>query len=431
MLATREHWGKATTFVVLGFSAMLGAGLCACGGAPGAPPGGSGGHDNLGGGAGGSPTGTDIGASFPPGSESNPRVDCSRSAEMVLAGVHGEETVPSWSQIDCYTAALERRPLPTTLKRYTLDRVAFGMGRNEGAELVKYFEELSTMPGANASGVDLGQLPPHFDRAANQPYSYPIGPMQLDYKLRVAALVIAAHKAKGRVIELVHYWGQAQSTTIIDLASYKHFIETDWTDEKIAEAKAAERMRVELYSPLPVELETIPRSLPFLAQLSAADQVALCQFILDKTREAVRPYFHGTLVALSHNGWSVADPAFKSIDFSQWDQIDFTFFPGCEQPIDVYMTQQLAGYLDVVERSQVKRWGAGEIDIWGDQFSSQVNGLGCMTASQFFDGEPGLWQSTLDAIKGARLTPVSIVPASAATNPATLGVIEQSLSAIP
>jgi hypothetical protein len=305
------------------------------------------------------------------------------------------------------------------------------MGRNEGAELVKYFEDLSTMPGGNVSGVDVGQLPPHFDRVENQPYHYPMGPRELDYRLRVAALVIAAHKAKGRVIDLVHYWGQADSTTIIDLASYKHFIETDWTDEKIAEAKMAERMQIELYSPLPVELETIPRSLPFLAQLSAADQVALCQFILDKTREAVRPYFKGTLVALSHNFWLTVDPNFKSIDFSQWDEVDFTFFPGCEQPIGVYMAQQLESYLEVVERSQIKRWGAGEIDIWGDMYISKGTGLGCMTATEFSDAEPGLWQTTLDAIAGARLAPVSLVPPSAFTNSATLGVIEQVLTAIP
>lgn len=406
-----------------------GGGSGGSGGAFDGPRGGNGGRGGGGGGGrGGGPGGPGgPGSAFPPGTESNPRVDCSYPIEKLIAGIQGEDTVPSWEQVDCYAKGIARLSLPGTCKSFASSEEEVGMGKaDDGPELLAYQEKLASMPGANTAAISVGIMPPYFDLKTHEVYTYPLSAAHHDYKLRTTALYALYHKSKGRVVKLQHFWPPNLSVQgVNDLESYKATLEASYFAEKTAQAKMAEKYKIEFYSPLLVEIETVPRSIPFLAKLPVSEQVALSQWVLDKTFEAARPHFTGLLAATSHNNWLVHQPEWKDIDFSKWDEVDFTFYPSCDAPIATYLAAEMQGYRDVIKRNKLARWGVGEIDIVAKDFVRSTPGANCPTMEEFVAQEPELWRATLEMLASEDPAPNTLVGVTHGLNSETAGVVEE------
>lgn len=194
-------------------------------------------------------------------------------------------------------------------------------------------------------------------------------------------------------------------------AELRDFFNDTYIPEKIKEAKFAESMHVEAYSPFMAEWEVILNGQSKLfcdagsTCLSKTEQIALSNELLKSIISAVRPHFSGLIGVESGQTYSVYGTEWNQTDFSGFDNISFTLNPKCTVPVetkaladqlDDYFASQLTNFQAVMALSPKASWSIGE-------FFARPSGFvacGYGTASTFKDVEDLIYERGIAALKG-------------------------------
>lgn len=338
--------------------------------------------------------------------------------------VAGEDSIPEWAAIDCFTRDLQRKPMPAFLKRYNMGQdPTLARQPRESQRQWDHFDVGSANPAVNFSSGLISGVAPWFDLMRQQPYTYPLEPQHLDRKLRGAAPFFLTDKQKGwRQLFVQFYPPGTMVPGVVDVATYKQWVTSFYVPEKITEAKYAERLKLEAYTPFAAEAEIMINTLPFTAALPVGERVALGQWLIDTVLAAVRPHFQGHLMGMSYTRYEVTGAEWNRLSWKGFDSVAFGLFPECDLPTTQrYLAGQLGHVLTVVAGSGGIPWHAGEIFVSKQLFARQ----GCLTEAQFLAEEPRIHQAIIDAIESAAVKPAGLlVDHELVTNPQSFSVIE-------
>jgi hypothetical protein len=216
-------------------------------------------------------------------------------------------------------------------------------------------------------------------------------------------------------------WNFASSQVAFKEWYLNHFI-----PEKVVEAKALERIKVEKYTPFVVELESwVARILPFAATTSTSEKVALAQWMIDMLVPELRKHFKGSIHAHSYINYELDGIEWNQLNFSKFDSLGFSYFPICGgTDHKQYLEIQFENYLKVVEKSGNIPWGVSEI---GPSKKTWVEN-GCMSERDYADIEPVIFEAFLNKMKAVTPAPSSAGFATTFVNPATSALVTGYLS---
>ncbi len=284
-----------------------------------------------------------------------------------------EQERPTWDQVDCFTGDLTRLPEPDFVERILADSEKFGQQTGLLAKHLAYWDDIVSTYAPNVSPALMAAVPPYADDRG-VPLAYPLSPTWLDELLRASAAVFIREKRAGRrvLVQLLYPPGTID-LGFTDEASFRAWIDTDFTRELTALAEMAERIKAEYLMPLPIELEVfVNNQSGFIDDLSETQKVALAQDIADKAIQVTRPRFRGKIGAFSYVNYHV-DPApdyWADVRFTGYDFVSFSAFPACDLPTtDAYVDGQLDRYLTIVRRDNVA-WWLGELTLQEKLFAA-------------------------------------------------------------
>lgn len=216
---------------------------------------------------------------------------------------------------------------------------------------IAFWDSLASTYGNNISAMIFGSLPPYLDTNGADA-TYPLQDSLLQSKLNVAALIIAREKAAGRPVWFVNFYPPNVSLTVFTTADQlRNWFNNSFIPEKVIEAKFAEALMVEAYSPVYIEWETMLMAQTSLfgvsGSLSASEQVALSQELVDSIANAVRPHYTGKLIVGSYLNYALHGTHWNAMDYSKFDIAAFTLVPRCNVPTGTMpLATQLGDYFD-------------------------------------------------------------------------------------
>lgn len=308
------------------------------------------------------------------------------------------QRLPTQAEADCYVTDLVRVPLP-----------AFMKGTNAGSEwptrvnLVRLnlanWDTLAAVYGGNLAPFLYVSLPPF----ANDQGVELLSPMAEPYRsqrLALATIMMARQKKKtGKPLVFANAYPPTQQATVFETKeAFRNWIVTQYLPEKIAEAKIAEKAKVEAFAPFPVEFEVLMRFQTKLfgsqGALTESEQLAFAQELIDLIASTVRPHFTGQLVANSYFNYVNLGTAWNRLNFSAYDVIAFTLFPSCQAvsvrgPVPAqlaeYFDTQLANIQIIVRNSGGKRWYVAE--LFARPFALDACGYGTNAAFDMLEDD--------------------------------------------
>ena len=322
----------------------------------------------------------------------------------------GEDTVPSWESLDCFSKDLVRLPQPNflagalaDLARYSEDRTT----RNLGWVMYSDIDAQHATAVSNRSiWNNLSAVPPYVELETNTLYTFPLKPEWHEKKIRVAAAMLIAQKLKKRYTTAVFFYPPKMNWAPIasSVADFKTWYTEHFIPEKIVEAKALERIQVESYSPFQVELETWVEWLPFASSTPVEEKVALAQWMVDSLVPKLREHFKGSITVHSYVNYELKGSQWNTMNYEKFDLIGFSYFPICGGTNhEIYLQTQFENYLSVVSNSGNKKWGMTEI---GPDEANWV-GNGCMPRDEYSAKELEIYSALIDKMEAIAPAPVA------------------------
>ncbi|MCX6108272.1 MAG: hypothetical protein NTZ90_01550 [Proteobacteria bacterium] len=345
------------------------------------------------------------------------QVDCAStlSAEEWIKKIDSSHytELPSETDRNCVAAkAPSRLAIPKTLKRINGSSDSITGHDNLVSRNLALWDQLTDKYQSNFSNFIFSALPPYADESGKD-LSYPLAAKYLEQKFNVASLILNRERGRGRPVFFVQFYPPTQNfpryTTAAEL---KDFINNTYIPEKVKEAKFAELMKVEGYSPFMAEWEVILNGQTSLfcssgsTCLSQSDQIALSKELLTNMIGAIRPLFTGMINIESSQTYSVSGEFWNQVDFTGFDNISFTLNPKCYKPTDTaslddqirsYYSSQLKNFKAIMERHPKASWSIGE-------FFARPTGFGpCgySTNESFSQIEDRVYELGIEALKAA------------------------------
>jgi hypothetical protein len=290
--------------------------------------------------------------------------------------------VPSWEEIDCHTKSLARSQVGI-FKRLNIAYGTFGMVSNVHLRFAESAEAIAREFPVNLSSLaSTSAAPPYVHR-------YPLTAAQLDEKLRSLAVVYLRERSKGRALYFQNYYPPTEMPDFGSAAEFTAFVDQHFVPEKLAEARFAERLKVEIYNPLPLELEKFVdiSGRRFVDTIPHAERVALGQYIADQVRDAVRPLYSGRLHAHVYH-LPEREAHWTAVRYTGWDQIDGSLIGECDMPTaSRQIRTQIDNYAMMAARDGIA-WGIAEF--------AESPALLAACGTQAPEVQTALFQATID-----------------------------------
>ena len=290
---------------------------------------------------------------------------------------------PRWDQLECHMEDLQRLPIPSfrtsarvnpivlwqplgvdscngTLCPGGITEVVYGLWDGNIDELLnsmeastwqrvikggpnRYLDIMRSLefteaefPDANASVLPTGDVPPHTDElGATLPT--PLIGYWFDQKLRAYAVHAIQRKKDGHLTFLTE--SQPGTTPPVPASGPSDF--RIWVDEvfipkKIQEAQVAEKLKVEMWNPWPLEVDAFIMTQPWAEGLSDSELLDTGQYFLNAVADAVRPHFNGRIIPASFAPGLLRHPMspkaiWRELSFEGFEEVSFTFFPHCDE----------------------------------------------------------------------------------------------------
>ncbi len=321
--------------------------------------------------------------------------------------------IPSWEELERFTANAGRLPVPAYEKRALAWLGLDGDNQFAGdymkavldfnSELIEAFE-------GNMSSALMAPLPP-FSGPNGEEITYPIQPDILDAKLRATTVSFLYEKSLGLPVTFVNFYPpDVESEKFADRESFYDWFDNRFLPEKIAEAKAAELMKAEKYMPWPLEFELLINDIGgifdggFLSESSNEEILAFASDVKTRILNAVKAHYNGIVVAHLYNNYYLRPDYhyWDEMSYTGFDEIHFALFP----PFDVegtkaYMDEQLVHYAKIIANSGDIPWVASEISVFEWYVQS----------GKMQEFEKGMYEATFKKLEDAPVPPKGISPA--------------------
>ncbi len=318
--------------------------------------------------------------------------------------------VPSWDELKVFTDAAARLPYPAYQKRALSGSESIQpTDGNYTREALEVWDGIWSTYGPNISPAFSSVVPP-FVLPGGGDLTYPLPPTVLDEKLRSITTMYLREKSLGRPTTLINFWPPNWDPPPFSSESEFHqWIDTQFLPNKIEEAKAAERMKIEYYVAWPLEFELFIKDQGglgdggFLDAMTDAEILTLATDLKNKIRDEIKKHFHGKLVAhIYTNHYWVPATWEAQLTFEGYDEIWAAFFPqGSVEVTAGYMDAQIAAYTEIVKNSGNIPWAANEITIFEKSFpDTDLNAI-----------ERELLETVFTKLENASPAPVGIGPA--------------------
>ncbi len=256
-------------------------------------------------------------------------------------------------------------------------------------------------PSANASMIPMADFPPYIDEL-HRLIEYPQSDYWHDRALRVYAIHIIQRKLSGYITWLVNFWPPGQlETPTSNPEEFRSWIDEVFVTQKIHEAKVAELLEVELFTPWPIEIERFVLAQRWAETSSDQDLLGAAQYLLDTVSNGVRPYFDGRIVPHSYVHHERDSQIWRELSYADFEEVTFNLFPECnQQETDEYLQGQLSLIDEIVNRDQLT-WSIGEMELGHHRFTG-------LCGTNLADQADEIHGAMLDKIFEQSVAPVGI-----------------------
>jgi len=310
---------------------------------------------------------------------------------------------PSWEQLDCHLAGLERQSMPDQV-RYVQVSDPFGIRNGKGVLAPAHWDRI--MSDSYYEDLDLNfspsmanmSMPPSYDEEHNSikchsmiednngPYktstqfgekNWSLEEYWIDEAMRGAAVGWIIEKKKGRRIYADTTMCTNDYVVQGNLADYLTPPITSVQDFKdrtlkivmpayAIRAKAAEKVKAEMMqlNGLQAEIEVIFTKEEFLWELPTSEQVSLAQWYMDTVIPVVREHFSGTIWVDSNIMYTPSNlnPTYgahwRELSFAEFDHVSFTLDGTCDfVEVNRYFDSQFDAIMSIVKRDKIT-WSA-------------------------------------------------------------------------
>jgi hypothetical protein len=318
--------------------------------------------------------------------------------------------IPSWAELKPLTDAAVRLPYPSYQKRALSgsDEIQPADG-NYTREALEVWDDIWSTYGPNISPAFSSVVPP-FVLPGGGDLTYPLPPAILDEKLRSITTLYLREKSLGRPTTLINFWPPNWDPPPFSSESTFHqWIDTQFLPNKIEEAKAAERMKIEYYVAWPLEFELFIKDQGglgdggFLDAMTDAEILTLATDLKNKIRDEIKKHFHGKLVAHIYTNYYWVPATWEAqLTFEGYDEIWAAIFPQGDVALTAdYVDAQIAAYTNIVKNSGNIPWVANEISIFEKSFpDTNLNAI-----------EKELLETVFTKLENASPAPIGIAPA--------------------
>lgn len=334
------------------------------------------------------------------------RVPC---PSLDLLNLHLRDYRPRWDQLSCHTDGLARLPVPAfrASARFApvrttridggncqgtdcrelldadtgvwsgdlaglIDTMLAGSwaefarseydGRDRDLVAALRFTE-AEFPAANASFLPVADFPPYIDEEYRL-IEYPPSGYWHDQAMRAYAVHVIQRKQAGHLTWMVDFWppGMDESPAA-NLADFRSWVDAVLIPQKVHEAKVAEALKVELFTPWPNEIERFVLAQSWTDTASDEDLLLAGQYLLDAVADAVRPHFSGRILPMSYVHHERDRVIWRDLSFRGFEEVAFGVFAECDEATALdYLRGQLATIMTIVERDMVD-WSVGEMEL--------------------------------------------------------------------
>ncbi len=338
----------------------------------------------------------------------DPPVNFSDTASIEAIALNLNNYIPTWKELERFTNETKRLSLPNYVVRGLTGPPGWGSDINISKTL-NYFDQIITEWKSDYSNSLYSLIPPYLEKDSLGGYKelvYPLKGKILDEKLRAATVVALRERSLGRPTIFVNFYPPSQEDPHFSSeADFRKWLDEEFIQEKVAEAKAAEIMKAEAMIAWPLEFELFMKALGglenngFMSNYSDDQILNLAHEVKNKIRDEVKKHYTGKLVAHSYWNYVSQDSLWDKFDYKGFDEIHFAFFPKIDvQATSDYMDTQLRHYKKVIEQSGNIPWIASEITLFRKS-SNQVD------LSKI---EKDIYQTVFEKLENAPIPPAGI-----------------------
>tara|TARA_B100000029_G_scaffold424085_1_gene431608 strand:- start:1038 stop:2456 length:1419 start_codon:yes stop_codon:yes gene_type:complete len=285
--------------------------------------------------------------------------------------------IPSWTELKPFTDAATRLSYPSYQKRALIwgADIQPSDGNYARDQMVLYDKTWNDY-GANISGA-LSSVVPPFVAPGGGDLTYPLPTNILDEKLRSITTMFLREKSLGRLTTLINFWPPSwDPDPFTSEAAFNDWIDNQFLPNKVEEAKAAERMKMEYYVAWPLEFELFIKNFGglgdggFLDSMSEGQILTFATNLKNKIRDAIKQHYTGKLAAHIYNNYYWQSATWQDdLTYEGFDEIWAAFFPqGDVQTTAAYTDAQITAYTTIVQNSGSIPWVATEISIFDEYF---------------------------------------------------------------
>jgi len=317
--------------------------------------------------------------------------------------------IPTWTELKPFTDAAVRLSYPSYQKRALIWGTDIQPSDgNYARDQMELYDQTWANYGPNISGALSSVLPP-FVAPGGGSLTYPLPATILDEKLRSITTMFLREKSLGRPTTLINFWPPSWDPDPFNSeAAFDDWIDNQFLPNKVEEAKAAERMKMEYYVAWPLEFELFVKNFGglgdggFLDSMSEGQILTFATNLKNKIRDEIKQHFTGKLAAHIYNNYHAGNTTWQDdLTYEGFDEIWAAFFPqGDVQYTAAYTDVQIAAYTEIVKNSGNIPWVATEISIFDEYFpNADLNAI-----------EKDLLETVLTKLEMASPAPVGIGP---------------------
>lgn len=361
--------------------------------------------------------------------------NCSTSIESYMQKL--TETFPTWTQLECFTQVLTRRELPN----FYLQAGDTPPSESSTAAPLPFFEVVQndvlfdlSWPESVASSSNLSEAPPYLIGGA---VAYTA--QEWDQKMRGMATYGIFLKQLGDRIQFNFFYppstGESGGGRIPITQNSGEFLawwQNVYIPERVQLAQTAERVKAEYYQPWDIEPGQFVRSMGelWLDSLTEAEQISVTQQAIDLLYAAVRPEFTGTLTIINYDRYAATGNHWKQQNLSAWDQVHFALFTEADvEGTEAYLQEQLAGYLEMIQRDGITNWVLNEVTVDPARHQMSLDQFGMGT--QFADIESQIYQAIFTAVANLQVPPKGLtITAGNIITPAAEALVRKNFAAL-
>jgi len=288
------------------------------------------------------------------------------------------EYIPTWKELERFTDVAERLALPAFEKRALAwsglpgEEEVFDRSLPWMPQVIEYNKTIVSDFVANKSSALFNSVPP-FQTPDGNAIQVPFPLDILDQRLRSITTLFLYENSLGLPVTLVNFYPPSvEIEKFATKTAFYQWFEQRFLPEKAAEAKAAEIMKAEKYTPLPLEFELLINEFGgifnngFLSNSSEEEILEFANDLKTKILTTVKAHYNGKVVVGLYNNYQRIEYQYwDRMSYAGFDEIHFAFFPPFDvETTNIYMDDLLGHNMKIVQNSGNIPWLASEISVF-------------------------------------------------------------------